>query len=102
MSPTTVEDKAGVVRLALVACDGLLGEVIRYMIGQQPDMCVVLDLPNADGLAMDVFESHPDVVIWNLGPSRDDASLAGLSTVFGTLVRTRVLATFGDGRSGAL
>jgi hypothetical protein len=84
-------------RVSLIGCSGVLGDIIRTTLDHQPDMVVVADLESvpADGSLAAVS----DLLVWNNADEsrverwlRDEAEPCG----------PRVLATLGDGRDAAL
>jgi len=88
-------------RVALLACTGLLGGVIRELLSALPDVDVVGDLPNAPAgeFSSQVHRLRPDVIVWRLD---DDEMLADHPEFFGAEHTSTVLAIQGDGDSGAL
>jgi hypothetical protein len=88
-------------RVALLACTGLLGGVIRELLSGLPDVQLVGDLPTAptQRLTSQLHELRPDVVVWHLD---DDEILADHPEFFGAEHTNAVLAVHGDGDSGAL
>jgi hypothetical protein len=87
------------IRVALVGCSGLLGEIIAETVASQPDFEVVADLaapePGADPVNPDL---EVDIVLWN------DADEAGIAHWMNGFRRRcpRVLGTLIDGRNAAL
>lgn len=88
-------------RVALLACTGLLGGVIRELLSALPDVELVADLPNATmgEFSSQVHQSRPDVIVWRL---EDDDMLAEHPEFFGAGHTNTVLAVRGDGGTGAL
>lgn len=92
-------------RVALLACTGLLGGVIRELLSGLPDVKLVGDLPNAPTgeftgeFNSQVHQLRPDVVVWRLD---DDEMLADHPEFFGAENTNTVLAVHGDGDTGAL
>lgn len=88
-------------RVALLACTGLLGGVIRELLSALPDVELVADLPNAAvrEFSSQVHQLRPDVVVWRLD---DDDMLADHPEFFVAGHTNTVLAVRGDGDNGAL
>ena len=81
------------VRVALVGCTGLLGDIIGRTVAAQPEVDVIGDFPSGELPAPDAA----DLVVWNDADEREVASwLLALRR------EPRVLATAGDGRDAAL
>jgi hypothetical protein len=95
VSESTV-DPGRTLRVSLVGCSGVLGDIIRTTLGDQPDMVVVEDVdafPTDGGLSV-----RSDVLVWNnADESRVERLLLDLAEPSGP----RVLATLGDGRDSA-
>jgi hypothetical protein len=87
------------VRMILVNCTGLLGDILKQAILDRSDMTVVSELANASRLAEMVRQEHPDVVIWN---DADEDELTSSADYFCPTPPTKVLATLGDGRDAAI
>lgn len=84
-------------RIALIGCSGVLGDIIRTTLDHQPDMQVVADLESipADGS----LSLASDLMVWNnADESRIERWLRDTIEPGGP----RVLATLGDGRDAAL
>ncbi|WP_156752311.1 hypothetical protein [Mycobacterium sp. ACS1612] len=85
------------VRVALVGCSGLLGDIIGQTVAAQPDLDVVAELasPGREGTLPEV---DADIVVWNNADEEIIAQwLAGPSRRV-----PRVLATLVDGQQAAL
>jgi hypothetical protein len=83
------------VRVALVGCTGLLGDIISKAVAEDPSIDVVARI-DAPGPAVD-RAVEADLVLWN---NADEAEVSRwLSDVHAA---PRVLATVGDGRDAAL
>lgn len=92
-SPRTDESPASV-RVALVGCRGLLGDIIRQAISAAPSIDVVAEI---GGLAELSDSVGADLVLWH---DADEAAVSRwLSRVHGA---PRVLATVADGRGASL
>ncbi len=93
-SATTSGDR---VRVALVGCSGLLGDIIDRAIANQSDLEVVADLP-APAAGSTLAPIDADVVLWN------EADGARAAEWLGRIGRRcpRVLATVYDGREASL
>ena len=88
----------GPLRIALVGCSGLLGDIIGRTVAAQADLEVVADLPSPrTGESLPAINA--DLVLWN-EPDRGRAAewLSGLSH----RSCPRVLATVHDGREASL
>jgi hypothetical protein len=84
----------GRVRVALIGCSGLLGDIIGKAIGADPLIEVVARI---DPITVGNQTIDADLVLWH---NADEAQVASwLRDVHGT---PRVLATVGDGRAAAL
>jgi hypothetical protein len=84
------------VRVSLVGCSGVLGDIIRTTLGNQPDIVVVDDLESIP--AGGTLSVQADVLVWNnADESRVERLLLDAAPPYGP----RVLATLGDGRDSA-
>jgi hypothetical protein len=84
-------------RVVLVNCRGVLGDIIRTAVTEAPDIEVVANLSDHDSVTTALGEA--DLVLWN------DADESRLERILGQAARRhapRVLATLGDGRDAAL
>jgi hypothetical protein len=89
-------DPGRTLRVSLVGCSGVLGDIIRTTLGDQPDMVVVEDvesIPADGGLSV-----ASDVLVWN---NADEARVELLLRDQSERRGPRVLATLGDGRDSA-
>lgn len=89
-------DPPRTLRVSLVGCSGVLGDIIRTTLKQQPDMVVVEDVdtfPAGGGLTV-----PSDVLVWN---NADESRVERLLLNAAERSRPRVLATLGDGRDSA-
>lgn len=85
------------VRVALIGCSGLLGEIIGQAVAAQPDVDVVADLAEpTDGASL--ADVGADIVLWN---NADESAIAAWLSELSSH-EPRVLATLGDGRDAAL
>lgn len=85
------------VRVALIGCTGLLGDVIRQTVIMEPDIDIVAELTTAaSDLDMSAFDA--DIVLWNDADERQIAAWLSTSHRHGP----RVLATMTDGQQAAL
>ena len=84
-------------RIALVGCSGVLGDIIRTTLDHQPDMEVVADLESipADGS----LSVASDLMVWN---NADESRIERWLREKVEPGSPRVLATLGDGREAAL
>ncbi|TYB39666.1 hypothetical protein FXF50_04615 [Micromonospora sp. AP08] len=89
------EDSSRRVRVALVGCTGLLGEIISRTVRDQPDFDVVAAVEPGALHALSPLEA--DLLVWK---EADEAAVAAwLCDAHGA---PRVLATLGDGREASL
>lgn len=86
------------VRVALIGCTGLLGDIINEALAGQPDVAVVADLgpPPSDE---ELPELDADLVLWN---DADESRIASWFHRFTLGAGPRVLTTLGDGRAASL
>ncbi len=85
-------------RVALVGCSGLLGDIISRAVALEPDLVVVADLPLPDSVE-ELPAVDADVVLWNDSEGsryREWIQMLGRSTC------PPVLATHYDGREASL
>lgn len=94
----TPDDASTTVRVALIGCSGLLGDIIEQAVVAQPDLDVVAELP-ADGLNATLADLDTDIVVWN---NADESRVAELLGELSCRRGPRVLATIGDGREASL
>lgn len=85
-------------RVALVGCSGLLGDIIHRAVAEEPGLEVVADLPLPDSLG-DLPVVEADVVLWN--ESEGSHCPEWLSRL-GRRACPPVLATHYDGRVASL
>ena len=86
------------VRVALIGCTGLLGDVISETLAGQPEVDVVAELaPPAGDQALPELDA--DLVLWN---NADESRVAGWLDRLAQGTGPRVLATVGDGRQASL
>ncbi len=91
-------ESSSTVRVALIGCTGLLGDIIRQTLTGEPDLDVVVQL-TTPGPDLDLSQIDADIVLWNdAEEDRIARWLTGL-THQGT---PRVLATLTDGQQAAL
>jgi hypothetical protein len=81
------------IRVALVGCTGLLGDIIGRTVAEHPEIEVVGDFSSGELPAPDAA----DLVVWN---GADEGTVA--SWLLAVRREPRVLATVGDGRRAAL
>lgn len=84
------------VRVALIGCSGLLGNIIGDTLAAQPDLTVVANL---DATGPDQALPDVDLVVWN---NADETRVAEWLGVVSSRCGPRVLATLGDGRDASL
>ena len=85
-------------RVALIGCSGLLGDIIGETLAAQPDLEVVGDFPAPsadDGLPV----IAADLVVWN---NADVFQVERWLSTMSNRYAPRVLATLGDGRDASL
>jgi hypothetical protein len=87
--------------VALVACSGIIGGLIRRCLRDGKDVTVVDDAPAADldQLSQRLRRIAPDVVVWQLD---DDAMLDQRPELFGATGGFPVIAITDDGCGSAL
>jgi hypothetical protein len=86
------------VRVALIGCTGLLGDVISETLAGQPEVDVVAELaPPAGDQALPELDA--DLVLWN---NADESRVADWLDRLAQGTGPRVLATVGDGRHASL
>jgi DNA-binding NarL/FixJ family response regulator len=93
----TAATEKSLVRVALVDCGGLLGDIIRQAVAAEPDFEVVADIAT-DGVGP-ALEGGADVLIWN---NADESEVADRLDRIASRCGVRVLATHGDGRMAAV
>lgn len=86
------------VRVALVDCAGLIGDIIRQAVAAEPDFEVVAEI-STTGKADPLLDVGADILVWN---NADETHLADRLEVIARRCGARVLATHADGRSAAL
>jgi hypothetical protein len=79
------------IRVALVGCTGLLGDIIGKAVAAQPDIEVVAELPVGDV----VPDVDADLLLWN---NADEPRLEQWLHAIGARCAPRVLTILGDGR----
>ena len=86
------------VRVALIGCTGLLGDIIRQTLSGEPDLAVVAQMitPGPD---FDLLQCDADIVLWN---GAEEDRIARWLTGLGHQRTPRVLATLTDGQEAAL
>ena len=87
------------IRVVLVECKGLLGDLIRNTLDRQVDITVVAEAQAMELPGM-LAKAQPDVVIWNSDDG--DGFLGGWVEAFTSHVPAKVFATLEHGRAGAL
>lgn len=90
-------DTSNPVRVALIGCSGLLGDIIEQTVSAQPDLCVVADIAAPDG-DLTLPNLDADIVLWN---NADESRIARWLGELSLQRGTRVLATLGDGREAS-
>ncbi len=88
------EHSAEPIRVALVGCSGVLGDIIRRAVGEAPDMWVVSEAEARPSGSGDV-----DVVLWN---NADEAAVERLLAESADAHQPPVLTALDDGRKAVL
>ena len=86
------------VRVALIGCTGLLGDIIRETLAGQPEVDVAAELA-APAAEEELPQLDADLVLWN---NADESRVAGWLDRFARGAGPRVLTTVGDGRQASL
>lgn len=97
MEESSVEERPPV-RVALIGCTGLLGDIIGQTVAAEPDFEVVADLPSFD-VAGPLPDIDADILLWN---NADESLLSQWLDELSSRCGTRVLATHADGREASL
>lgn len=96
MGNTTVAPERRL-RVSLIGCTGVLGDIIRRTVAEQQDMEVVSDLESIPATGPLLVPA--DLMVWNdVEESRVEEWMRTMAEGSGT----RVLATLGDGREAVL
>lgn len=85
------------VRVVLMDCAALLGDLIRSVVSARPELQVVADLVGEEMPTATRY--RPDVVLWQL---TDERQLCTGSDPFGLGSWPAIVAVCDDGRSGAI
>ena len=94
----TSGDTSTPVRVALIDCSGLLGDIIEQTVVAQADLCVVAELATSE-LNATLADLDADIVVWN---DADELRIARWLTELSHMGGPRVIATIGDGRDASL
>lgn len=94
----TSRDMSTPIRVALVDCSGILGDIIEQVVVAQPDLCVVAELATSE-LNATLAELDADIVVWN---NADESHVAHWLSELSRRRGPRVVATIGDGRDASL
>jgi hypothetical protein len=86
------------VRVALIGCTGLLGDIIRQTLADEPDLDVVAQV-TTPGPDLDLSQFDADIVLWN---DAEESRIARWLTGLTHHLAPRVLATLTDGQRAAL
>ncbi len=89
------DDSGNRLRVALVGCSGMLGEIIEKAVTGEPDLAVVADVAAPAG---DLPDLDADIVLWN----NADESAVGRWLSRNPQCNARLIATLGDGQDAAL
>jgi hypothetical protein len=97
--PQTI-DVVDATRVVLVACRGILGELIRTSIADLSDAVVVEDVAfeGVESLTVTLRQACPDVLVWLMD---DDGVLATHPELLGSDRACAVIAVLDDGRRSA-
>jgi hypothetical protein len=93
-----VKESESPVRIALVGCTGLLGDVIRETLTSEPGLCVVAELNSPRG-DLNVAELDAEIVLWK---GADEHRVAVCLDDEIQRRAPRVLAVMTDGRRATL
>lgn len=87
--------------VALVSCNGILGDLIRQSVVSLPEVAVVEDLPFDDlrALAAALRQANPSVVIWLLD---DETLIADHTDLLWVERGCAVIAVLEDGRRSSV
>lgn len=85
-------------RVALIGCVGLLGEIIGRTLSTEPDLAVVADVEELS-YDDDLSLVAADLVVWN---NADESLVVRWLSNLSNRCGPRVLATMGDGREASL
>lgn len=93
-----MDESSSTVRVALIGCTGLLGDIIRQTLSGEPDLDVVAQMitPGPD---FDLLQFDADIVLWN---GAEEDRIARWLTGLKHQRAPRVLATLTDGQDAAL
>ena len=91
-----MDDNSSTVRVALIGCTGLLGDVIVTTLREEPGLTVVASVPALTSDA-DIAAFDADIVVWN---AADEQRIA--QWLNGDVPTSRVLAITTDGQEAAL
>jgi len=86
------------VRVVLIGCTGLLGDIIGKTLVGHPEVDVAAEL-SAPAADEELPELHADLVLWN---NADESRVAGWLERLAQGSGPRVLTTVGDGRHASL
>ncbi|MFZ0835733.1 MAG: hypothetical protein WAM92_22215 [Mycobacterium sp.] len=93
-----MDETSSTVRVALIGCTGLLGDIIRQTLSGEPDLDVVAQM-TTPGPDFDLLQFGADIVLWNGAEENLIVRwLSGLKQQHAP----RVLATLTDGQEAAL
>ncbi|MGE5697898.1 MAG: hypothetical protein ACM4D3_22455 [Candidatus Sericytochromatia bacterium] len=93
-----MDESSSTVRVALIGCTGLLGDIIRQTLTSEPDLAVVAQI-TTPGPDFDLLQCDADIVLWN---GAEEDRIARWLTGLKHQRAPRVLATLTDGREAAL
>lgn len=92
-----MEDASGTrLRVALVGCSGMLGEIIGKAVTGEPDLAVVADVEAPAG---DLPDLDADIVLWN---NADESAVRRWLWRNQHRCHALLIATLGDGQDAAL
>lgn len=93
-----MDESSSTVRVALIGCTGLLGDIIRQTVSGEPDLAVVAQM-TTPGPDFDLLQCDADIVLWN---GAEEDRIARWLTGLRHQRAPRVLATLTDGQDAAL
>jgi DNA-binding NarL/FixJ family response regulator len=87
------------IRILLVGLHGLLLGIVKGVLEEQPDMAIIGELRNHDGLLQAIADTGADLVVWALD---DEQPLDRHLSVFDDHPALKVIAIRDDGRQSCL
>jgi hypothetical protein len=97
---TSASETATHIRVVLIDCAGLLGDIVRQAVAAQPDLDVIADLEFSAAVRPLVdTDTDADLILWN---NADESRVMECLRDLSRERNPRVLATLSDGREAAL